>query len=119
MYNDGRVFFGSGVVALAFVRAALLLTGPVGRTFAAVQDWIVTQFAWFLILAVSAFLSFALWRLVSRHGAVRLGGDDEPEFSYPTWFSMLFSAGTGIGLLFCGHPVFVGSGRRRRARSRA
>jgi choline/glycine/proline betaine transport protein len=103
MNADRRVFFISGAVALVFVLAAVLATGLVGRAFAAAQDWIVTHFGWFYILAVSVFLFFALWLLVSRHGAIRLGDDDdEPEFSYPTWFSMLFSAGMGIGLLFYG-----------------
>jgi choline/glycine/proline betaine transport protein len=38
---------------------------------------------------------------VSRYGSVRLGRDDErPKYSYLTWFSMLFSAGMGIGVLF-------------------
>ncbi|MGM0818192.1 MAG: BCCT family transporter, partial [Actinomycetota bacterium] len=34
---------------------------------------------------------------------VRLGPDDSrPDYSYATWFAMLFSAGMGIGLLFWG-----------------
>jgi len=47
--------------------------------------------------------------MFSRYGEIRLGGDDaEPDFSTTSWFSMLFSAGMGIGLLFYGvaEPMF-------------
>ncbi len=47
--------------------------------------------------------------MFSEYGNIRLGGDDaEPEFSTASWFSMLFSAGMGIGLLFYGvaEPMF-------------
>ena len=36
-------------------------------------------------------------------GKVRIGGmESTPDFSYPAWFSMLFAAGMGIGLVFFG-----------------
>ncbi|KAK0315083.1 hypothetical protein LTR94_038776, partial [Friedmanniomyces endolithicus] len=39
----------------------------------------------------------------SRYGNLKLGDeDDEPEFSIGSWFSMLFAAGMGIGLVFFG-----------------
>lgn len=46
---------------------------------------------------------------LSRFGEIWLGGPDaRPEFSTFGWFSMLFSAGMGIGLLFYGvaEPMF-------------
>jgi choline/glycine/proline betaine transport protein len=39
----------------------------------------------------------------SRFANIKLGPDDsEPDYSYLSWFAMLFSAGMGIGLLFFG-----------------
>ena len=39
----------------------------------------------------------------SRYGNLKLGAEDEePEFSVGAWFSMLFAAGMGIGLVFWG-----------------
>lgn len=36
-------------------------------------------------------------------GAIQAGPDHaEPEYSFPAWFAMLFSAGYGIALLFFG-----------------
>ena len=41
--------------------------------------------------------------MVSRLGDIKLGPDhSEPDYSNFSWFSMLFSAGMGIGLLFFG-----------------
>jgi BCCT family betaine/carnitine transporter len=40
---------------------------------------------------------------VSPYGKVRLGGKDaRPDYSYTSWFAMLFAAGMGIGLMFYG-----------------
>ena len=73
------------------------------RLFAAVQATIILDFGWFYILAVAGFLLFVLFLMISRYGDVKLGPDDsEPDYSYLSWFAMLFSAGMGIGLLFFG-----------------
>ncbi|MGR5912418.1 BCCT family transporter [Bacillus cereus] len=46
------------------------------------------------------FLSFLI---VSKYGSIRLGkDDDEPDYSYMTWFAMLFSAWYGYWLSFLG-----------------
>ncbi len=40
---------------------------------------------------------------LSDYGHIRLGADGEaPEFSYPAWLGMIFSAGMGVGLVFWG-----------------
>jgi BCCT family betaine/carnitine transporter len=47
--------------------------------------------------------------VITPVGAVRLGGiDAKPDYSYAGWFSMLFAAGMGIGLMFFGvlEPVY-------------
>ena len=37
----------------------------------------------------------------SKYGSIRLGKDGEkPKYNYPSWLSMLFGAGMGIGLSF-------------------
>jgi BCCT family betaine/carnitine transporter len=44
---------------------------------------------------------FLIWLASSRHGARRLGSqDDRPEFSTWSWMAMLFCAGIGAGLLY-------------------
>lgn len=97
------IFFGaSGVIAL-FVLAAILFTEPMSAAIGAVQGFIVDYFGWFYVLSTSIFLVFTLFLLFSRFGRIKLGQpDDHPDYSYATWFAMLFSAGMGIGLLFYG-----------------
>lgn len=97
------VSFTAGGIILLFVAVAALFTEPFGARVSAVQAAIVGNFGWFYVLTVAGFLLFALWLFISPYSAIKLGkDDDEPEFSYPTWFAMLFSAGMGIGLLFYG-----------------
>ena len=93
-------FVSAGLIAL-FVAAGAGFPETTGKAFATVQNLIVSWLGWFYIFAVTFFLLFTIWLLISRYGSVRLGEDDSvPEFNRTTWFAMLFSAGMGIGLLF-------------------
>lgn len=64
---------------------------------------VTKNFGWLYLWTVLALVAFAFFLAVSRYGNLKLGAeDDEPEFSISTWFSMLFAAGMGIGLVFWG-----------------
>jgi choline/glycine/proline betaine transport protein len=96
-----NVFFGSVGIILVMLLAAVVATKDVEAIFGGIQDGIVHRFGWFYIAAMTGFLVFAVWLTFSRFGHIRLGPDDSrPSYSLPSWFSMLFSAGMGIGLLF-------------------
>ncbi|MEN3030736.1 glycine betaine uptake BCCT transporter [Chromobacterium amazonense] len=96
------------------LRLSLLLTvlfalwgvaAPEHMTHTASQwlSFTISRFGWFYLMSVFGFLVFALYLAFGRFGHIRLGKeDDEPEFSRMSWFSMLFSAGMGIGLVFWG-----------------
>lgn len=80
------------------------------------QAWIVDNFTWLYIGGVGAFFLFDIWVMSSRFGNVVLGEPGvPPRFSTFTWFSMLFSAGIGIGLFYYGvsEPIYhyVGGNR--------
>lgn len=103
MQVNPPVFFTSAALILAFVLFGSLFAEQADRLFAAVQAFIVVDFGWFYVVSVAGFLLFVLFLMMSRYGDVKLGPDDsEPEYSYISWFAMLFSAGMGIGLLFFG-----------------
>lgn len=73
------------------------------------QESIATNTGWLFVIVVNFFLFFILYLAFSKYGTVRLGGQDAvPEFSRTGWFSMLFSAGMGIGILFwsVAEPVY-------------
>jgi glycine betaine transporter len=66
-------------------------------------NFLTTQFGWFYLITMFAFVVFVLAVAFSKYGKVRLGSDDSrPEYSNISWFAMLFSAGMGIGLVFWG-----------------
>jgi glycine betaine transporter len=68
-----------------------------------VHSFIIEKFGWFYLLSATGFLIFAISLIFSKYGYIKLGkDDDQPEYSYLTWFAMLFSAGMGIGLVFWG-----------------
>ena len=95
------VFWTSAATILLILVLAAIDTEAVGSFFEAVQQTIVDKLGWLYSLSTTGFLVFVIWLMLSRYGTIRLGPDDsEPEFSRPTWFAMLFSAGMGIGLVF-------------------
>ena len=95
------VFWGSAGSTVLFVLVSLLNLDQMTQVFTDVLGFITGSAGWFLVLCVNIYLAVVLLLLFSRHGRVRLGGDDaRPAYSYWGWLSMLFSAGMGIGLMF-------------------
>ena len=96
-----EVFITSGILILLFVLLTVLFREPAETAFGQIQTFIAEGMGWFLILAVSIYLSVAILLALSRFGSVRIGGQDaRPEFSTFAWLAMLLSAGMGIGLMF-------------------
>lgn len=63
---------------------------------------VIEFFTWFYIVANPVFTFFVVW-VAYRFGDIKLGAKDaEPEFSNASYFSMIFSAGVGVGLFFYG-----------------
>ena len=98
-----RVFWPALIVILALVAYAVFWPETAEQSFSSVQGWIVEHLGWYYMLVVAAFIAVAAVVGFSRLGRIRLGrDDDEPEFGLLSWFSMLFAAGMGIGLVFYG-----------------
>jgi betaine/carnitine transporter, BCCT family len=71
--------------------------------FSAMRGWLTSNLDWFFISAGNVFVLVCLGLAISPLGRVRLGGTEAtPDYSYLGWFSMLFAAGMGIGLMFYG-----------------
>jgi choline/glycine/proline betaine transport protein len=97
------VFGVSALLIIVVVFLTLLNLDTSEAVFLAIKLWITEYFGWLLILIVQGFLLYCIYLALSRFGHIRIGGPGaRPEFSRPTWFAMLFSAGMGIGLLFYG-----------------
>lgn len=97
------VFFISSSLIIAFVVATLVFTDQANELLSAARAWCLASFDGFMMTAVNALLLFCLALIVLPVGAIRLGGQNaKPEFNRLSWFSMLFAAGMGIGLMFWG-----------------
>jgi len=97
------VFFGSLIVLLALISTTIIIGKPVEQLFAQAQASISDAAGWFFILLANLLMFFLIYLAFSKFGKIRLGGAEaKPDFSRISWFSMLFSAGLGIGLLFYG-----------------
>ncbi|MGX5217224.1 BCCT family transporter [Pseudomonas segetis] len=99
----GKVFSISALAVVLFVVITLALQDQVAPLFSALRDWLTHNLAWFFLSAANIFVVLCLVLIVSPLGKVRLGGmDAKPDYTYIGWFSMLFAAGMGIGLMFYG-----------------
>lgn len=91
----GKLLVGGLILwAIAFPDQAASVLGALNSIILATFNiWYVYTMAFFVILC----FALALWPTA---GKLRLGHDDDrPEFSNFSWFSMMFGAGIGIGML--------------------
>ncbi len=95
------VFWISAVLVILFVMITLIAPGPAKEAFDGAKGWSINNFDWLFMLGGNVFVLFCLALIVLPVGKIRLGGEGaKPEFSTISWFSMLFAAGMGIGLMF-------------------
>lgn len=81
-----------------------------GKVLLSMQNWTTSAFgSWYIYVTtfyLLVCLGLALW---PKTGRVKLGkADEKPEFSMPTWLSMMFGAGIGVGMLTysTAEPIF-------------
>ncbi len=91
------------VWAIAFPEAAGAVLKSIRSTIDAnTGSWYMYVMTFYILVC----LALALWPATGR---IRLGGESSrPEFSSFSWFSMMFGAGIGIGMLTyaTGEPIF-------------
>lgn len=98
-----RVFGVSALVIIAFVLLTMTFQNQAEPLFADLRSWLTSNLDWFFITAGNLFVVVCLVIAFSPLGRVRIGGTEAtPDYSYLAWFSMLFAAGMGIGLMFYG-----------------
>lgn len=98
---DPLVFYIAIGMTVPFVFMGLFTTDKLAAVSGAMVGAICKYFQSMYLLGVTGFLLFCVALALSPLGKIRLGKNGEqPEYSTFSWFSMLFSAGMGIGLLF-------------------
>ncbi|MBF0201421.1 MAG: BCCT family transporter [Desulfamplus sp.] len=106
---DKGVTFAAIACCAIFIAATLISPDGVKGIFDKLFKFFIDNFGWSYLLCVAGFVVFCIGIAFSKYGNIKLGKDsDLPEFSLPAWFSMLFAAGMGIGLVFWGvaEPVY-------------
>ena len=97
------VFYPAVTILVSVVLLAVIFPDGTSDVINTMQSSVISGVGWYYTLIVSGFVIFALWMGIGRFGDIKLGtDDDDPEFSLMAWFSMLFAAGMGIGLVFWG-----------------
>lgn len=95
------VFFISAVSILFFVIGTMMFPTHANEALGGAKGWVINNFDWLFMLSGNIFVIFCIALIFLPVGAIRLGGKDAtPDFSTISWFSMLFAAGMGIGLMF-------------------
>ena len=97
------VFVPAVLVIMLLVVGTISNPALAGEVFSSTLAYITRTFGWFYMLCVAFFLVFIVSVAFTRWGHIKLGPDHaDPQYSFPAWFAMLFSAGYGIALLFFG-----------------
>jgi glycine betaine transporter len=103
MKKGTTVFVISLVLVLSFVVLGIVVPSQLDRISAVIHSAIIEHFGWAYLLAAFGFVVFSIYLAFSKYGRIKLGKETEkPQYSYFSWFSMLFAAGMGIGLIFWG-----------------
>ena len=103
LLQQNIVFIISLFIVLALAAVGVAAPGELDAWTAWLHGAIIDRFGWCYLVAAFFFLLFSLVFAFSPYGQIKLGQDHEkPRFSLFGWFSMLFAAGMGIGLIFWG-----------------
>lgn len=103
MWFKNKVFTVSFILVVAIIVFAAVRPEQFDQLSSTVYEGIIDHFGWGYTVAPFVFLVFSLVLAFSKYGKVKLGKQHEkPQYSYFAWFSMLFAAGMGIGLIFWG-----------------
>ncbi len=98
---EPTIFAFGATLTLLFVGAFSLRPDAAYDVVLAIRQWILAQFNWFFLLAMFAFVLFLLFLIFGPWGRLRLG-DEEPEYSFLSYFAMMYSAGLAAGIVFWG-----------------
>ncbi|MFC3570827.1 BCCT family transporter [Paracoccus simplex] len=97
------VFSISALGVVAFTLLTLMFQNTLDPFFSGLRDFLTANLDWFFLIVGNVFVLLCLVLIVLPLGRIRLGGPQAvPDYSYLSWFSMLFAAGMGIGLMFYG-----------------
>ena len=98
------VVFGVPVVAFGlFFGLQLVAPGPTVGAVNAVRDVLLQDVGVLFLGGMFLAVLYCLFLLFGPWGEIKLGGPDaEPAYTYPTYFTLVFTAGIAAGIVFWG-----------------
>lgn len=98
------IVFGIPVVVFAlFFGIQLLAPTTTVTAVNAIRDFLLQDVGWVFLIAMLLAVIYCLFLLLGPWGEIKLGGPEaEPAYTYPTYFSLVFTAGIAAGIVFWG-----------------
>lgn len=101
--NDKNVFMFSTILIILISFLAIFLKEYFNIFSNILFKTLTKYFGWLYLASMLFFVIFVFFLAISNFGKIKLGKDDsKPEYGTLSWFSMLFTAGMGVGLVFWG-----------------
>ncbi|WP_435335958.1 BCCT family transporter [Haloarchaeobius sp. TZWWS8] len=98
---EPTIFAFGAAITLLFVVAFSLAPDASLELVNGIRLWILSTFNWFFLLVMLGFVLFLGFVIFGPWGKLRLG-DEDPEYSYLSYFAMMYSAGLAAGIVFWG-----------------
>ena len=96
-------FLVSALIIVVFIVAGTIFQEKTAEVFADARNLLATRLHWWFMSAANVILLFCLAVMVSPLAGIRLGGRDaKPDYSYASWFAMIFATSVSAGFMFFG-----------------
>ncbi|MGL4999643.1 MAG: BCCT family transporter [Cetobacterium sp.] len=101
--KENIIFYSSFLIIFGILSIIILDKPGFEKTTKYLLDSVITNFGFLYLIIVLVIALICIFLCCSSYGNIKLGKDNsKPEYSNLSWFSMLFSAGMGVGLVFWG-----------------
>jgi choline/carnitine/betaine transport len=98
---DPLVFAFGALLTLGVIVAFFVSPSAVEEGISSLNTQLLGAFNWAMMLIVFVIVLFLLFLIVGPWGGIKLG-DETPEYSFLSFFAMLYSAGFAAGVVFWG-----------------
>ncbi|MUW15473.1 BCCT family transporter [Halorubrum sp. CBA1125] len=98
---DPVVFAFGALLTLGVIGAFFVSPSTVESGISSLNSQLLGAFNWAMLLIVFLIVLFLLFLIVGPWGGIKLG-DESPEYSFLSFFAMLYSAGFAAGVVFWG-----------------
>ncbi len=98
---DPTVFLFGALLTVGVIVAFFISPSTVENGISSLNNQMLGAFNWALLLIVFLIVVFLLFLIVGPWGRIKMG-DEDPEYSFLSFFAMLYSAGFAAGVVFWG-----------------